>query len=35
VAPRMYPFEQADQALVDLAADRITGVAVLAIRSDG
>jgi propanol-preferring alcohol dehydrogenase len=35
VAPRMYPFEQADQALIDLAADRITGVAVLAIRSDG
>jgi propanol-preferring alcohol dehydrogenase len=27
-----YPLDQADQALADLAADRITGAAVLHIR---
>jgi propanol-preferring alcohol dehydrogenase len=32
VAVVPYPFEQADQALADIAADRVTGVAVLRVR---
>ncbi len=31
VAVRTYPFESADQALADLAADRVTGAAVLEV----
>jgi propanol-preferring alcohol dehydrogenase len=30
-----YPFEEADRALADLAADRVTGAAVLTVHSDG
>jgi propanol-preferring alcohol dehydrogenase len=32
VAVTTYPFESADQALADLAADRVTGAAVLEVR---
>jgi propanol-preferring alcohol dehydrogenase len=31
VATTVYPFDEADRALRDLAHDRVTGVAVLAV----